>query len=49
MRTKVKHNKFGIGTIVSIKKVANDVKLTIAFDKMGVKILMLSVAPLEAV
>lgn len=47
--TKVKHNKFGIGTIVSIKKVANDVKLTIAFDKMGVKILMLSVAPLEAV
>ncbi|RXI50258.1 DNA helicase PcrA [Clostridium tetani] len=47
--TKVKHSKFGLGTIVSISKVANDVKLTIAFDKMGVKILMLSVAPLEAV
>ena len=46
---KVKHSKFGLGTIVSVNKVANDVKLTIAFDKMGVKILMLSVAPLEAV
>ena len=46
---KVKHSKFGLGTIVSINKVTNDVKLTIAFDKMGVKILMLSVAPLEAV
>ncbi|KHO32381.1 DNA helicase PcrA [Clostridium tetani] len=47
--TKVKHSKFGLGTIVSISRVTNDVKLTIAFDKMGVKILMLSVAPLEAV
>ena len=46
---KVKHSRFGLGTIVSINKVTNDVKLTIAFDKMGVKILMLSVAPLEAV
>lgn len=46
---KVKHSKFGLGTIVSVNKVANDVKLTIAFDKMGVKILMLSVAPLETV
>lgn len=46
---KVKHIKFGIGTIVSVAKSGDDVKLTIAFDKMGVKILMLGVAPLEAV
>jgi DNA helicase-2/ATP-dependent DNA helicase PcrA len=46
---KVRHIKFGVGTIVSISKSGQDVKLTIAFDKMGVKILMLGVAPLEAV
>lgn len=46
---KVRHVKFGVGTIVSISKSGQDVKLTIAFDKMGVKILMLGVAPLEAV
>lgn len=46
---KVRHGKFGIGTIVSAVKSGEDVKLTIAFDRMGVKILMLSVAPLEAV
>ena len=46
---KVRHVKFGVGTIVSMSKAGSDVKLTIAFDKMGVKILMLGVAPLEAV
>ena len=46
---KVRHVKFGVGTIVSMAKAGSDVKLTIAFDKMGVKILMLGVAPLEAV
>lgn len=46
---KVKHSKFGIGTIVSAVKNGDDIKLTVAFDRMGVKILMLSVAPLEAV
>jgi len=46
---KVKHVKFGVGTIVSMVKAGNDVKLTIAFEKMGIKILMLGVAPLEAV
>ncbi|MBC2582719.1 DNA helicase PcrA [Clostridium sp. DJ247] len=46
---KVKHSKFGIGTIVSIAKNGNDLKLTIAFDKMGIKNLMYGVAPLEAV
>lgn len=46
---KVRHEKFGIGTIVSVSRTGGDAKLTIAFDKRGIKILMLSMAPLEAV
>lgn len=46
---KVKHGKFGIGTIVSVSKHGSDMKLTIAFDKNGIKNLMYGVAPLEAV
>ncbi|GAA0826722.1 DNA helicase PcrA [Clostridium tertium] len=44
---KVKHSKFGIGTVVSISDSGSDKKLTIAFDNQGVKILMLSLANLE--
>ncbi|SHJ70109.1 ATP-dependent DNA helicase PcrA [Clostridium cavendishii DSM 21758] len=47
MGRKVKHNKFGVGTIVKITKEPNDVKLMIAFDNQGIKNLMLSFAPLE--
>ncbi|APF26840.1 ATP-dependent DNA helicase PcrA [Clostridium sporogenes] len=47
--SKVKHKDFGVGTIVSMSKVSDDIKLTIAFDRRGVKILMLSMAPIEAV
>ncbi|NFN86271.1 DNA helicase PcrA [Clostridium sporogenes] len=47
--SKVKHKDFGVGTIVSMSKVSNDIKLTIAFDRRGIKILMLSMAPVEAV
>ena len=47
MGRKVKHDKFGVGTIVSITPSGNDKKLTIAFDKQGVKMLMLSMANLE--
>lgn len=47
MGRKVKHNKFGIGTVVSIADSGNDKKLTIAFDNQGIKILMLSLANLE--
>lgn len=47
--SKVKHKDFGVGTIVSMSKVSNDIKLTIAFDRRGVKILMLSMAPIEAI
>ncbi|WMJ79581.1 DNA helicase PcrA [Clostridium sp. MB40-C1] len=44
---KVKHEKFGVGTVVSAIKTSDDVKITIAFDNMGIKQLMLSVAPIE--
>ena len=46
---KVKHSKFGIGTIVTVQQSGNDKKLTIAFDKQGVKTLLFSVAKLEIV
>ena len=46
---KVKHEKFGVGTIVSITPSGDDKKLTIAFDKQGVKMLMLSMAKLELI
>ena len=44
---KVKHSKFGIGTVVSITDAGSDKKVTIAFDNQGIKILLLSVANLE--
>lgn len=44
---KVKHDKFGVGTIVSITPAGDDKKLTIAFDKQGVKVLLMSFAKLE--
>ncbi|QGU94223.1 AAA family ATPase [Clostridium bovifaecis] len=46
---KVKHDKFGVGTIVSASKTSNDVKVTIAFDNMGIKQLMFSMAPLKLI
>lgn len=44
---KVGHERFGIGTIVSVQEVNRDKKLTIAFDRQGLKILLLSLANLE--
>ncbi len=44
---KVRHSKFGIGTIITKSKVEGDYKVTIAFDNQGVKNLMLSFAHLE--
>ncbi|WP_438825481.1 hypothetical protein [Clostridium sp.] len=46
---KVKHDKFGIGTIVSASKTSNDVKITVAFDNMGIKQLMFSMAPIKLI
>lgn len=45
--TKVSHNKWGIGTIVQIKDNKDDKELVIAFDKVGLKRLLLSIAPIE--
>jgi len=47
MGRKVKHSKFGVGTVVAIADTGSDKKLTIAFDSQGIKILMLSLANLE--
>ena len=44
---KVKHSKFGVGTIVSITPSKGDKKLTIAFDKQGIKTFLMSLARLE--
>lgn len=44
---KIKHQTFGVGTIVTVTPSGDDVKLTIAFDNMGVKHLLLSLAPLK--
>jgi DNA helicase-2/ATP-dependent DNA helicase PcrA len=44
---KVKHSKFGVGTIVKVTKDGSETKLTVAFDNMGIKNLILSMAPLE--
>lgn len=46
---KVRHSKFGVGTIVSVSRNGSDIKLTIVFDKMGIKNLMYGIVPLEAV
>ncbi|GIM30529.1 DNA helicase [Clostridium polyendosporum] len=47
MGRKVKHPKFGVGTIIKSINEGSDVKLTIAFDSNGIKTLLLSFAPLE--
>lgn len=44
---KVFHEKFGKGTIVAVQASGSDKKLTIAFDKQGVKSLLLSLAKLK--
>ena len=46
---KVKHVKFGIGTIVTVNKKGTDINLTIAFQNMGIKTLRLDMAPLELI
>ena len=44
---KVSHNVFGEGTILSVKKMANDSMLEIAFDKVGTKKIMANFAKLK--
>ena len=44
---KIKHKKWGTGTIVQIKPQDNDNELVVAFEKEGLKRLLMSVAPIE--
>jgi DNA helicase-2/ATP-dependent DNA helicase PcrA len=46
---KVRHLKFGVGTIVMVNKKEGKVNLTIAFQNMGIKNLRLDLAPLETI
>jgi len=45
--TKVNHKKWGIGTIVQVIDKKDDKELVIAFDSVGLKRLILSIAPIE--
>ena len=44
---RVRHAKFGVGTVVSAQKSGGDTILTVAFPGEGVKRLMASMAPIE--
>lgn len=46
---RVKHQKFGAGTILSVESTGSDVKATVAFDTAGLKRLLLSYAKLEII
>ncbi len=46
---KVAHNIFGEGTILSVKKMANDAMLEIAFEKVGTKKIMANFAKLRKI
>lgn len=46
---KVKHRKWGIGTVVSVSGTGTDMELDIAFPKEGVRRLLASFAPIEKV
>ena len=46
---KIRHKKWGIGTVVSVKEMDDDHELVIAFDGMGLKKLKQSYAPIEIV
>ncbi|MCB2292910.1 DNA helicase PcrA [Clostridium algoriphilum] len=46
---KVRHSKFGVGTIVSTSDSSGDTMVSIAFDNMGIKKLILDKAPLEII
>jgi DNA helicase-2/ATP-dependent DNA helicase PcrA len=46
---KVKHPKFGVGTIVSITNKEGNTHLTIAFQNMGIKTFRIDMAPLQLI
>ena len=46
---RVKHNIFGEGTIISVKKMSNDAMLEVAFDNVGTKKLMANFAKIQKI
>ena len=46
---KVKHPKFGIGTVIEVKGTGASAMVTVAFQGFGIKQLSLSIAPLTKV
>ena len=46
---RVKHNIFGEGTVLSVKKISNDAMLEIAFDSVGTKKLMANFAKITKI
>ena len=45
----VRHNKFGEGVVVSCTSTRDDQEIVVAFERVGVKRLLLSLAPLEKI
>lgn len=45
--SKVRHKKWGIGTVVQIKERSGDIEIVVAFKEKGIKKLLLSIAPVE--
>lgn len=47
--SKVKHRKWGIGTVVRVSGTAKDVELDVAFPSQGIKRLLAAFAPIEKI
>ena len=46
---KVKHEKFGFGTVINVEGAVNNLRLQIAFQNQGIKWLIAHLAKLEKV
>jgi DNA helicase-2/ATP-dependent DNA helicase PcrA len=46
---RVRHTKFGEGTVVSSELIRDDEQVTVAFSGVGVKKLLVSYAPMEKI
>lgn len=49
MGERVRHNVFGDGTVISVKKISNDAMLEVAFDSVGTKKLMANFAKITKI
>ena len=49
MGQKVKHEKFGFGTVINVEGAVNNLRLQIAFQNQGIKWLIAHLAKLEKV